>query len=71
MDVVSKSIVFAGGMDMTKEMEKEIEKLYELLNIEKNDNEDSNKIMDTATKRTDSFFEKRWDSSFFSNTVRY
>ncbi len=56
---------------MTKEMEKEIERLYELLNIEKKDNEDSNKIMDTAIKRTDSFFEKRWDSSFFSNKVRY
>lgn len=56
---------------MTKEMEKEIEELYELLNIEKKDNEDSKKIMDTATKRTDGFFEKRWDSSFFSNMVRY
>lgn len=56
---------------MTKEMEKEIDGLYELLDIGKKDNKDRDKLLDTDIKRTDSFFEKRWDSSFFSQVVRY
>lgn len=55
---------------MTKEMEKDIEKLYELLDIEIKE-ENITKTENINIKRTDNFFEKRWDSSFFSNVVRY
>lgn len=53
---------------MTKEMEKEIDELYESLGIDKSNNKEKRNIQ---SERTDDFFQKRWDSSFFANTMRY
>lgn len=56
---------------MTKEMEKEIDGLYEFLKITPMDNIDNKEKMNTEIKRTSDFFEKRWDSSFFASSMRY
>lgn len=56
---------------MTKEMEKEIDDLYEFLKIIPKDEIARDDAVNTDMERTADFFEKRWDSSFFSNTTRY
>lgn len=56
---------------MTKEMEKEIDNLYELLKITPKDDVKNNENVNTEIQRTSDFFEKRWDSSFFASTLRY
>lgn len=57
---------------MTREMEKEIDSLYEFLKITPMDNTETDKENgNTDTERTSDFFEKRWDSSFFSTAMRY
>lgn len=56
---------------MTKEMEKEIDDLYEFLEISTDGDREREKAFDTDGRRTNVFFEKRWDSSFFANAMRY
>ena len=56
---------------MTKDIEKEIDELYNFLEIDAGDEKENNRLFDVNwDKRTD-FFEKRWDSSFFSTASRY
>ena len=56
---------------MTKDLEKEIEELYEFLGITKTDEEKNSEKAIKNNERTFDFFEKRWDSSFFANSTRY
>lgn len=56
---------------INEEMEKEIDELYEKLKISIVDDVRGDKLFDTDAKRTNDFFEKRWDSSFFANAIRY
>lgn len=56
---------------MTKEMEQEIDELYKLLEITQKDDKKTVRVVETDCKRTNNFFEKRWDSSFFASAVRY
>lgn len=56
---------------MTKEIEHEIDKLYEFLEITTGDKRENTRSFDTKNERTSDFFEKRWDSSFFANAMRY
>lgn len=56
---------------MTKEREREIDELYEFLKIEPKEQEENTKVLNPNGQRTNNFFEKRWDSSFFANKMRY
>ena len=58
---------------MTKEVEKEIDNLYEFLGIGQKDEEEKNSIrrVEWKDERTVDLFAKRWDSSFFANSTRY
>ena len=56
---------------MAKEIEREIEQLYEFLKIDTGENKGSDQLFDVREEKRIDFFEKRWDSSFFTNTSRY
>lgn len=56
---------------MTKEAEREIDELYDLLQVGANENERIKETQGNSYERNKDFFERRWDSSFFANTMRY
>lgn len=56
---------------MEKNIEMEIDELYKFLEIDSKENERDKILVDTNNERTDDFFQKRWDSSFFANAMRY
>ena len=56
---------------MTKEVEKEIDNLYEFLGIGQKDEDINIRRVEWKDERTVDLFAKRWDSSFFANTTRY
>ncbi len=56
---------------MTKQVEKQIDELYSLLHLKNNEDEEMEKSFEFSGERSQDFFEKRWDSSFFAKTARY
>jgi len=69
MDVICTKI--EGGGFMTKQVEKQIDELYSLLHLKNNEDEEMEKSFEFSGERSQDFFEKRWDSSFFAKTARY